>query len=148
MYADGHIADVPGVGAVVGRGRNAGPGVTWVGVVIKLDDGDTVALEFDGNEDFVTADVIVERRARYTRYVIKIDGRGDMWREGARRYAESPKRELEAAPTVTTGLCANRGDHDPHMVKTGSLAPYWCTADQSRREPYQSERRRREVTDG
>lgn len=83
------------------RGRNAGPGVTWVGVVVKLDNGETVALEFDGNEDFVTADVIVDdRRARYTHYTIKIEGRGDMWREGAQRYAEPVRRELEAAPAA------------------------------------------------
>lgn len=42
------------------------------------------------------------------------------------------------------GLCANREDHQPHLVESGSLAPYWCTADQSRREPGRSERRRKE----
>lgn len=86
------------------RGRNAGPGVTWVGVVVKLDNGETVALEFDGNEDFVTADVIVDdRRARYTHYTIKIEGRGDMWREGAQRYAEPVRSELGATPAAIEG---------------------------------------------
>lgn len=41
------------------------------------------------------------------------------------------------------GLCADKEDHDPHLVLTGSLAPYWCTAIQSTREPFASEQRRR-----
>jgi hypothetical protein len=41
-------------------------------------------------------------------------------------------------PDYPKGLCANREDHGPHLVKEGSLAPYWCTADQSKREPFAS----------
>lgn len=40
------------------------------------------------------------------------------------------------------GLCAVREDHLPHVVETGSLAPFICTADQSQREPFRSEQRR------
>lgn len=40
------------------------------------------------------------------------------------------------------GLCANRQEHRPHLVTEGSLAPFWCTANQDDREPYRSERRR------
>lgn len=46
--------------------------------------------------------------------------------------------------TVPDGLCANREDHEPHLVTVGSLAPFWCTADQSQREPFRSEQQRRE----
>lgn len=42
---------------------------------------------------------------------------------------------------VPYGLCANREEHRPHPVFTGSLAPYWCTADQSERLPFAAERR-------
>ncbi len=86
------------------RGRDAGPGVTWVGVIVKLDNGDTVALEFDGNEDFTTADVIRTRSPGRDSYVITIRGQGYMWREGAQRYAEPvARRELEAASPAIEG---------------------------------------------
>jgi hypothetical protein len=39
------------------------------------------------------------------------------------------------------GLCGRRDEHRAHMVVEGSLAPFWCTADQSQREPGSSERR-------
>lgn len=40
------------------------------------------------------------------------------------------------------GLCANKGDHRPHLHDSASLGRFWCTADQSQREPYRSERLR------
>lgn len=43
---------------------------------------------------------------------------------------------------VPKGLCARRDEHEPHIVSEGSLASYWCTADQLDREPTRSERRR------
>jgi hypothetical protein len=43
-----------------------------------------------------------------------------------------------------TGLCANKEDHEAHLVLEGSMAPFWCTAIQSDREPWRSEQRRRE----
>lgn len=44
------------------------------------------------------------------------------------------------------GLCGNRGDHMPHEVTEGSLAPFWCTAKQELREPYASEKRAQDAT--
>jgi hypothetical protein len=47
-----------------------------------------------------------------------------------------------------TGLCAQKDDHPPHLVVTGSLAPYWCTAIQTDRQPFkgEQEQRRRALT--
>ena len=39
------------------------------------------------------------------------------------------------------GLCGDRGEHRAHLVTEGSLAPFWCTADQTAREPGRSQRR-------
>jgi len=52
-------------------------------------------------------------------------------------------QELEEHVRMRFGLCANKEDHEPHPVKTGSLAPYWCCANQCAREPYASEQRRK-----
>lgn len=40
------------------------------------------------------------------------------------------------------GLCARRGDHRPHDVLTGSLAPFRCTGQESDRLPGRAERER------
>jgi hypothetical protein len=40
------------------------------------------------------------------------------------------------------GLCEDRTEHRPHLHDSETLGRFWCTADQSRREPYRSERRR------
>ena len=40
------------------------------------------------------------------------------------------------------GLCADRTPHEPHLHESESLGRYWCTADESQREPGRSERRR------
>lgn len=52
-----------------------------------------------------------------------------------------------AVETLPDGLCSDREDHDPHIVTSGSLAPYKCTADQSTREPNASEKARKEPHD-
>lgn len=44
------------------------------------------------------------------------------------------------------GLCADKADHAPHRVDAGSLAPFWCTADQKTRQPYAAEQARREAS--
>lgn len=54
-----------------------------------------------------------------------------------RLYAQMEK-------SFPAGLCADKNDHDAHPVLDGSLAPFWCTADQSQREPWRSEQRRKE----
>lgn len=41
------------------------------------------------------------------------------------------------------GLCADRGPHKPHLEDSPTLGRFWCTADQSQREPGRSESRRR-----
>lgn len=46
------------------------------------------------------------------------------------------------AGAVPGGLCANREDHAPHVHDSATLGTFWCTADQSQREPGRSERRR------
>jgi hypothetical protein len=40
------------------------------------------------------------------------------------------------------GLCAKREYHQPHLHDSDTLGRFWCTADQSQREPYRSERLR------
>lgn len=40
------------------------------------------------------------------------------------------------------GLCGNRAEHPAHLHESVSLGRFWCTADQSQREPWRSERRR------
>lgn len=44
---------------------------------------------------------------------------------------------------LRAGLCANKEDHEAHLVVIGALAPFWCTAVQSDREPWRSEQRRK-----
>lgn len=38
------------------------------------------------------------------------------------------------------GLCADRGPHRAHLHDSPSLGRFWCTANQSQREPGRSER--------
>jgi hypothetical protein len=40
------------------------------------------------------------------------------------------------------GLCGNRDEHVPHLHDSETLGRFWCTADQSHREPGRSERAR------
>jgi hypothetical protein len=62
------------------------------------------------------------------------------WHVVITKYA---KYECLGNQVLATGLCANKEDHGPHAVTTGSLAPFMCMADQTSREPYRSELRRR-----
>lgn len=84
--------------------RTRGKHVTWAGVVVKLDDGTTLALEFDGTRDFITADVHTLRpwdggRSQTQDEVrVTVQGNGRLWREGAEQAAERAQvRELPAA---------------------------------------------------
>lgn len=65
---------------------------------------------------------------------------GDGQAEKARRQTH-PEKGRGRPMDLPLGLCSDRADHDPHQVEAGSLAPYWCTADQSTREPAASQRR-------
>lgn len=68
-----------------------------------------------------------------------VEGGGILVR--TRPYRYQPPADW-AGRAVPSGLCPYRGEHEPHEVTIGSLAPFWCTADQSQREPYRSERNR------
>jgi hypothetical protein len=61
---------------------------------------------------------------------------------GAEEWLKIPKE-------LPQGLCADRGDHEPHPAKADGLGRFWCHADQSKRQPYASEvRLRRGITHG
>lgn len=50
--------------------------------------------------------------------------------------------ELTGDPVgLTVGLCGDKADHDPHVVRGSSLGSYWCSADQETRLPWAAERR-------
>jgi hypothetical protein len=44
--------------------------------------------------------------------------------------------------SVPVSLCGNREQHESHMYLSGMLGTFYCDADQSKREPAASERRR------
>lgn len=55
------------------------------------------------------------------------------------------KAELEITPRLAnlpTGLCPDKGDHNPHMYDSISLGTFLCTADQATRLPWAAESRR------
>lgn len=63
--------------------RGPGPHTVWAGVVIKLDDGTTHAVEFRaGLDNVVFADIVLARRID-TPTIVKIEGKGRYWTEGA-----------------------------------------------------------------
>lgn len=43
---------------------------------------------------------------------------------------------------IPQGLCSNKNDHEPHWFESKTLGKFWCHANQTRREPYASEKRR------
>jgi len=49
--------------------------------------------------------------------------------------------------SLPKGLCEAKYDHMPHEHKSKTLGYFWCTADQSQREPFRSEMRRSETTE-
>lgn len=55
-----------------------------------------------------------------------------------------PDPEVVGTGTEPDGLCADRTDHLPHLHDSATLGRFWCTARQSDREPYRSERRRKD----
>ncbi len=84
--------------------RDAGPRVLWAGVVVKLDDGRTLALEFDSVNGFITADVHTVQpwnggHSKLRDDVrVTVQGNGLVWSEGV-EFAEHRRvnqRELEA----------------------------------------------------
>lgn len=57
-------------------------------------------------------------------------------------WAEQLDRDDVGTGHEPDGLCADRGEHRAHLHDSGTLGRFWCTADQSQREPWRSERRR------
>lgn len=43
---------------------------------------------------------------------------------------------------LPSGLCPDREEHEPHLRDSPGLGRFWCTADQSVREPARSDRAR------
>lgn len=84
--------------------RGPGPHTAWVGVVIKLDDGTTHAVEFvAGMDNFVMADIMLARRPD-TPTIVKIEGKGRYWTEGADLGPDVHKpRELEQGQRALEG---------------------------------------------
>lgn len=80
------------------------PQVTWAGVVVRLSDGRIVALEFDGVQNFITADVHTlnpwngSRSKIQDEVRITVQGNGRLWVEGdaAARARVVPVAEIEA----------------------------------------------------
>lgn len=70
--------------------RGPGPHVKWAGVVVKLSDGTTHAVEFTGG--FITADVKLDPRELYAS--VWIQGPGRHWTEGADMGPDVRQREL------------------------------------------------------
>lgn len=95
--------------------RGTGPRVTWAGVVVKLDDGRTVALEFDGTTSFVTADVhtvkpwdqLSTNKFQDEARVV-IQGNGRVWTEGAGYGPTVVTPEVEAMLTPEARALATR----------------------------------------
>jgi hypothetical protein len=54
-----------------------------------------------------------------------------------------PGRDESGESLLPRGLCGDRSDHFPHEHISVTLGTFRCSADQSEREPYRSERRKR-----
>ena len=87
--------------------RGPGPHTVWAGVVIKLDDGTTHAVEFQaGLNNVVFADIVLARRMD-TPTIVKIEGKGRYWKEGEDLIPDVGKpRELEQGPRAIEGEVA------------------------------------------
>lgn len=90
--------------ALVMARRGLGPHTAWVGVVIKLDDGTTHAVEFvAGMDNFVMADIFIARQID-TPTIVKIEGKGRYWTEGANMGPDVQKpRELKQGQKALEG---------------------------------------------
>lgn len=52
---------------------------------------------------------------------------------------------MTRAGRLPVGLCGDKADHTGHVHESATLGRFWCTADQTSREPYRSEVRREVV---
>jgi hypothetical protein len=81
------------------------PRVTWAGVVVKLADGTVHAVEFDGSQSFLTADVVLNTwrddpldnpHAEWqTNVSATIHGSGRYWIQGATMAPDESPRMVE-----------------------------------------------------
>lgn len=62
--------------------------------------------------------------------------------EWLRQHGDIFQNPILVNPVEPAGLCPSRKDHRAHPYKSETLGTFWCTADQTQREPYRSERRR------
>jgi hypothetical protein len=60
--------------------------------------------------------------------------------------APTPQPTENAKDRLRHGLCTDRSDHQPHEVNSAVFGWFWCHADQTKREPYASEQRRKGVS--
>lgn len=87
--------------------RGPGPRAVWAGVVIKLDDGTTHAVEFNAGNDIIFADIVLPSSNTFQRHFVKIEGKGRYWTEGAdlgpdvRKPRELGQRQLAIEGEVT-----------------------------------------------
>lgn len=74
------------------------------------------------------------------------NGAADLWewagQEIVRLRLEIEELRGTESPLKPRGLCPDRNEHEAHPYYSDSLGGFWCTADQSQREPGRSERRR------
>jgi hypothetical protein len=77
-----------------------------------------------------TAQLLIERLGGRVAYVVTSD-RVHIGLGSTPRWKLGPE-----------GLCGDRAEHPAHLHESASLGRFWCTADQSQREPWRSERRR------
>lgn len=65
------------------------------------------------------------------------------WARGNPEYSNKLLGLQVHHPDEPEGLCGDRGDHAPHIHHSPTLGSFWCTADQSQREPFRSEQLRK-----
>ena len=81
------------------------PRVKWAGVVVKLDDGTTHAIEF--NAGFITTDIKLDQRENF--YSVWVQGAGRYWTEGARMAPDGEvRRAVENEERLEVGTADPR----------------------------------------
>jgi hypothetical protein len=85
--------------------RGPGPHTAWVGVVIKLDDGTTHAVEFQASpNNIIFADIVLPSSNTFSKTFVKIEGKGHYWTEGENLGPDVRKqREIEQGQRAIEG---------------------------------------------
>lgn len=58
-----------------------------------------------------------------------------------REHRDRREGRTSRASLGPEGLCGDRTEHAPHLHESASLGRFWCTADETDREPGRSQRR-------